>query len=93
MQTKEVAARLKSLREEVEQDGEAIADLETTFALALSDVCNALGLVKEEHDLVLGRRAAAYLAEVLSTRVSPVERATAGEMPVVAQTEVAVIPA
>ena len=69
----EMIARLKSLREEIEQDGEGIASLETTFALVLSDVCDALALTGEEHDLVLGREAAAYVADLLGTRVWPVE--------------------
>jgi len=66
-------ARLKSLREEIEQDDEGIASLETTFALVLSDVCDALGFTGEEHNLVLGREAAAYVAALLGTRVWPVE--------------------
>jgi hypothetical protein len=70
MKRQEMIARLQALREEVEQDGGmGIADLETTFALALSDVCQALGLTEEEEDLVLGPEAAAYVAATLDTRV------------------------
>jgi len=82
MKRQAVIARLRSLREEIEQGGEErITDLETTFVLALSDVCDALGLTGEEHDQILGREAAAYVAEILQTRVWPVgmamERETA----------------
>ena len=74
MERQELIARLQGLREEIERDGrERIAMLETTFALVLSDVCDALGLTGEEHDLVLGREAAAYVADLLGTRVWPVE--------------------
>jgi len=74
MERQELIVRLKGLREEIERDGgEGIAMLETTFALALSDVCDALGFTSEEYDLVLGREAAAYTVAVLDTRVWPVE--------------------
>ena len=74
MERQELIARLQGLREEIEQDGrERIAMLETTFALALSDVCDALGLTGEEHDLVLGWETAAYVTAVLNTRVWSVE--------------------
>lgn len=68
-----VITRLKSLREEIERDGESTVSLETTFALALSDVCDALRLTGEERKLVLGQEAAVYVAAVLDTRVWPVE--------------------
>ena len=70
MERQELIARLQSLREEVEQDGEmGIADLETTFALALSDVCRALVLSDEEHSLILGPEATASMTATLNTRV------------------------
>jgi len=66
--------RLKSLRKEIEQSGEVkITILETSFALALSDVCLALDLTDEQHDEVLGAEAAAYVAALLNTRVWPTE--------------------
>ena len=64
-----VVTRLCSLREEIEQDGEKIASLEVSFALALSDVCDALGLSGEERELVLGPEAAAYVEALLNARV------------------------
>ena len=70
MERQELIARLQGLREMIEQEGSVgIADLETTFALALSDVCQALGLTEEEEDLVLGPEAAAYVAATLDTWV------------------------
>ncbi len=73
MERQEVIARLRNLREEIEQEGEVdIAALETTFALALSDVCGALELGREECDRVLGQDAAVYVAEVCETRFWPV---------------------
>jgi len=74
VERQELIARLQGLREEIERDGgERIAMLETTFALTLSEVCDALGFTGEEHDLVLGPAAAAYVADLLGTRVWPVE--------------------
>ena len=64
-----VVTRLCSLREEIEQDGEKIASLEVSFALALSDVCDALGLTGEEYKLVLGPEAAAFVEALLNSRV------------------------
>lgn len=94
MEQQEVVARLKSLREEIEQDGEVgIAALEATFALALSDVCCALGLTEEEHDEVLGQEATAYVVEIRQARFWPVERDTEEETATVALTEVAAVPA
>ena len=68
----ELVARLKTLREEIERDGDVpIAALETPFALALSDVCTVLGLSGAEHDEVLGRAAAVYVAALRDSRVWP----------------------
>lgn len=70
MERQEVIARLRGLRKEIEQEGEVgIAELETTFALALADVCGALGLGRHEHEWVLGRDAAARVDDVCETRV------------------------
>ncbi len=94
MKRQEIVTRLRGLREEIEQDGEVrIADLEVPFALALSDVCNALGLTSEEHDRVLGREAAAYVAEILRTRVWLVEMAVKEETATLTLAEVAAVPA
>ena len=65
----EVIVRLRSLREEIEQGGEKIVSLETCFALALADVCDALGLTDEERARVLGPEAAAYVETLLNARV------------------------
>jgi|GEM_PF-3719226 len=78
----EVIARLKSLREEIEQGGEKIVSLETTFALALSDVCDALGLTGEERAQVLGPEAAAYVEALLNARVWPMEETLSAPVPV-----------
>lgn len=94
MDQQAVVARLRSLREEIERDGEVrIAALATTFALALSDVCCALGLTDEKHDEVLGRDAAAYVAELGQARFRPVEREMEEETATVALLEVAAVPA
>ena len=70
MKRQELIGRLQALREEVEQGGEmGIADLETTFGLALSDVCRGLGLSDEEHERVLGPEAIASVTATLNTRV------------------------
>lgn len=90
MKRQEMIARLRGLREWIEQEGEVrTADLETTFALALSDVCDALGLTDEEHDQVLGREAATCVTEILRTRVWPVRMAVEKKTATVALTEVA----
>jgi hypothetical protein len=54
MERQEVVAKLKGLREEFEKDGVSILDVPTTMAMALSDVCVALGLSQAEHDEVVG---------------------------------------
>ena len=69
MKRKDVTARLKGLREEFEKDGASILDVPTTMALALSDVCVALGLSQEEHDLVLGSEVAEAIEEWKSARM------------------------
>ena len=78
----EVIVRLKSLREEIEQGGEKIVSLETTFALALSDVCDALGLTGEERAQVLGPEAAAYVEALLNARAWPMEETLSAPVPV-----------
>jgi len=71
----EMVNRLKGLREEIERDGGVrIAALEALFALALWDVCRALGLSEEECDVVLGQEGAAYVEGVLCTRVWTTEK-------------------
>lgn len=70
MERQEMIARLQALREQAERNsGASINDLETPFALALSDVCQALGLTDEERELVLGREATARVAALLDIRV------------------------
>jgi hypothetical protein len=94
MEQQEVVTRLRSLREGIERDGEVrIAALETTFALALSDVCCALGLTDEEHDEVLGQEATAYVVEIRQSRFWPVEREIEEGTAPLALPEVAAVPA
>ncbi len=90
MERKEVVAKLKGLREEFEKDGISILDVPTTMALALSDVCDALGLSQAEHDEVVGEEVAQAIEEWKSARMwQPAERETATP-PV---TELAAVPA
>ena len=90
MERKEVVAKLKGLREEFEKDGISILDVPTTMALALSDVCDALGLSQAEHDEVVGEEVAQAIEEWKSARIwQPAERETATH-PV---TEMAAVPA
>jgi len=85
-----VVAKLKGLREEFEKDGISILDVPTTMALALSDVCDALGLGQEEHDEIVGEEVAQAIEEWKSVRMwQPAERETATP-PV---TELAAVPA
>ena len=90
MEQKEMIAKLKGLREEFEKDGISILDVPTTMALALSDVCDALGLSQAEHDEVVGEEVAQAVEEWKSARMwQPAERETATP-PV---TELAAVPA
>jgi hypothetical protein len=90
MKRKDVTAKLKGLREEFEKDGASILDVPTTMALALSDVCNALGLSQEEHDLVLGSEVAEAIEEWKSARLwQPVEEKETAPRPV---TKLAAVP-
>ena len=89
MEQKEMVAKLKGLREEFEKDGISILDVPTTMALALSDVCDALGLSQAEHDEVVSEEVAQAVEEWKSARMwQPVEMETATE-PV---TEMAAVP-
>jgi hypothetical protein len=90
MEQKEMIAKLKGLREEFEKDGISILDVPTTMALALSDVCDALGLSQAEHDEVVGEEVAQAVEEWKSARMwQPAERETATH-PVI---ELAAVPA
>jgi hypothetical protein len=74
MDRQEMIARLVSLRRAIERKGEeSLGALETTFALALWDVCGALGLTERERDEVMGREAVAYVNQMLNAQVWPVE--------------------
>jgi (p)ppGpp synthase/HD superfamily hydrolase len=85
-----VVAKLKGLREEFEKDGISILDVPTTMALALSDVCEALGLSQEEHDEIVGEEVVQAVEEWKSARMwQPAERETATH----AVTELAAVPA
>jgi hypothetical protein len=90
MERKEVVAKLKGLREEFEKDGISILDVPTTMALALSDVCDALGLSQAEHDEVVGEQVGQAVEEWKSARMwQPSERETATHP----MTELAAVPA
>ncbi len=90
MERKEVVAKLKGLREEFEKDGISILDVPTTMAMALSDVCDALGLSQAEHDEVVGEEVAQAIEEWKSARIwQPAERETATHP----MTELAAVPA
>jgi len=83
-------AKLKGLREEFEKDGISILDVPTTMALALSDVCDALGLNQAEHDEVVGEEVAQAIEEWKSARIwQPAEK----EMATPPVKELAAIPA
>jgi hypothetical protein len=89
MEQKEMIAKLKGLREEFEKDGISILDVPTTMALALSDVCDALGLSQAEHDEVVGEEVAQAIEEWKSARMwQPAERETATHP----MTEMAAVP-
>lgn len=89
MERKEVVAKLKGLREEFERDGVSTLDVPTTMAIALSDVCDALGLSQQEHDEVVGEEVAQAVEEWKSARMwQPREQETAPR-PV---TELAAVP-
>ena len=80
MEQKEMVAKLKGLREEFEKDGISILDVPTTMALALSDVCDALGLSQAEHDEVVGEKVVQAVEEWKSARMWQLsERETATE--------------
>ena len=66
-----VIARLTALRHEVETSDLSQERFTPPFALALSDVCRALGLTRREHDQVLGPEAAAYVARIHKQRWRP----------------------
>jgi len=83
MERQEVVAKLKGLREEFEKDGVSILDVPTTMAMALSDVCVALGLSQAEHDEVVGEEVAQAVEEWKSARIwQPVEEKETATPPV-----------
>ena len=89
MERQEVVNKLKALRKEFEKDGVDILYMPIPVALVLSDVCEALGLSQEEHDLVLSEEVAEAIKEWADCRMwQPVEKETATE-PV---TELAAVP-
>jgi hypothetical protein len=89
MEQKEMVAKLKGLRAEFEKDGISILDVPTTMALALSDVCDTLGLSQAEHDEIVGEQVVQAIEEWKSARMwQPSERETATH----AVTELAAVP-
>jgi hypothetical protein len=74
MDRQEMVACLVDLRQRVEREGEvSLGALETTFVLALWDVCGALGLTERERAEVLGQGAHADVHRTLDTQVRAVE--------------------
>jgi hypothetical protein len=70
MDRREVVERLAGLRREVEaEDQLGIEALETSFALALWDVCGALCLTEAERTEVLGNSAIAHVRDFLGGHV------------------------
>ena len=64
MSVREIVARLRALRMEIEQQGEEpISNIEVPLALAFFDVMNALGLGAEAQIAVLGSHNALHLHE------------------------------
>jgi hypothetical protein len=89
MERQTVVAKLKGLREEFERDSISILDVPTTMAMALSDVCDVLGLSQAEHDEVVGEEVAQAVEEWKSARMwQPAERETA----IQPETELAAVP-
>jgi len=89
MERQTVVAKLKGLREEFERDGISILDVPTTMAMALSDVCDVLGLSQAEHDEVVGEEVAQAVEEWKSARMwQPREQETAPR----SVTELAAVP-
>jgi (p)ppGpp synthase/HD superfamily hydrolase len=89
MERKEVVAKLKGLREEFEKDGISILDVPTTMAIALSDVCDALGLSQEEHHEIVGEEVAQAIEEWKSARMWQTSERETATHPV---TEMAAVP-
>jgi hypothetical protein len=64
-----VTQQLKRLREDFENEGESIADIEISAALLISDVCESLGLKDSERREVLGRDGEKFVDHVQSVHV------------------------
>jgi hypothetical protein len=78
MEREEVVAKLKALREELEEDGVNILYMPVTAGMFLSDICGVLGLTAEEHNEVMGKEAAEAIEEWKTARLwQPAEKETA----------------
>ena len=74
MDRQEMVERLADLRRETEAEaGVSVVELETSLALALWDVCGALGLTDTERTEVLGHSATACVHSFLDGQVWPTE--------------------
>jgi hypothetical protein len=74
MYQREMVERLACLRREVEAEaGVSVVELETSFALALWDVCGALELTEPERATVLGQSADDCICGFLDKQIWPIE--------------------
>ena len=68
----DITARLEGLRREVEQGTapETWAEIELPVGLLIADVCDALGLSKDQQNQVMGDAGVLFLKTVQNTQVS-----------------------
>jgi hypothetical protein len=85
MERKMLVIKLRTLREEIEEDGISTLDVVAPVGLILGDVCDVLELCPAERYFVLGEETAQAVEEWSTARMwQPAERETAtqplGEM-------------
>jgi len=82
MERKTLVTKLRTLRQEFEEDGISILDAVAPVALILSDVAFALELSQAEHDFVLGEEVAQAVEEWETARMwQPVEEKETAAIP------------
>lgn len=75
VETDNIVDVLKRFREDIESDGETrLHQVVVSCALFLSDICNAFGLSKDQHDEVLGDNTR-YVEEWQHTYAIPTDMA------------------